>query len=534
MNVVIYLRVSTRRQFESGNSIAEQRRAIEIYCRAKGYNIVAIYIEEGRSARSERRSVFQTMTLDLVSGKVKAQAVILHNRARFFRDVYGAKKYERMLERKDIEIISLDVPTEGMPPSTKHFTVNMVDAASQYHSEFTGFLTLAGMLGNARQGYYNGGRPPYGYKSVKAVNDMGRLKSKLVISPSEKEIVLRIFSLYMRGNGGGKIAKQLNHEKLYRRNGKEWEKSNILDIISNPIYKGEYTYNRRVSRTKKPNPESEWVRIEVEATVDEETFNLTQRIRKQNAPQVTNPAVVSSPTLLTGLLKHGHCGSSMTLETGKSGQYRYYNCRKFLRSKSCRGQRVSTEILDKEVLEHITNKLFSPKRLRLLLQEFARDMKKKKNNQNTDETAIRSEIRENERELENVYMAIRQGIVKQGNIDEVIEKLKDEIESLEIRLNKVQREVRFRLPPHVFSPKFLERFQLRLEQILSSDVPLAKSYLKLFLSTIKLKGRNVTLVAKKDILLNALVRNDQPHLAGVPTAGTVWLPGQDSNLQPSG
>ena len=530
MDVVLYLRVSTKRQAQSGNSIPEQKRAMEIYCREKGYNIVEIYEEEGKSARSERRSAFQAMTLDLVSGKVKAQAVMFHNRARFFRDVYGAKKYERMLEREDIEIISLDIPTEGMPPSAKHFTVNMVDAASQYHSEFTGFLTLAGMLGNARQGYYNGGKPPYGYKSVKILNDMGRLKSKLVISSSNKEIVLRIFSLYMRGQGAGRIAKQLNYEKLYRRNGKEWEKGNVLDIVSNPIYKGEYIYNRRVSRTKKPNPESEWVKIKVEPIVDEETFNLVQRIREQNAPQVTNPAVVSSPTLLTGLLEDGDCGSSMTLETGKSGRYRYYNCRKFLRSGSCRSKRVPTELLDKEVLEHITNKLFSTKRLRLLLQEFNRDMKKKKNTQNTDETAIRSEIREKEGELENVYLAIRRGIVKQGNIDEVIEELKGEIAFLQSKLNEVQKEAKFRLPLHVFSPKFLERFQLRLRQVFNSDVPLARTYLKLFLKRIRLKGSSVTLIARKDILLNALVRNDQHHLAEVPTAGMVWLPGLDSNL----
>ncbi|KKL87544.1 hypothetical protein LCGC14_1933670, partial [marine sediment metagenome] len=28
-------------------------------------------------------------------------------------------------------------------------------------------------------------------------------------------------------------------------------------------------------------------------------------------------------------------------------------------------------------------------------------------------------------------------------------------------------------------------------------------------------------------LFSALVRNDQPHLPGVPTAGTVWLPSLD-------
>ncbi len=270
------------------------------------------------------------------------------------------------------------------------------------------------------------------------------------------------------------------------------------------------------------------MRVKVDLTVDEETFNLAQRIRERNAPKVTNPAVVSSPILLSGLLKHSVCGSSMTLETGKSGKYRYYNCRKYLRSKSCKGERIPADVLDKEILEHVTDKLFSVKRLRLLLEEFSQDIKTHKKSRKTGMAAIRSEIRGKEGELENVFSAIRRGVVKERNVDEVIERLKQEIGVLQSKLNEVQKTERFVLPPHIFSPRFLQKFQLKLKQTFNSEIPLAKSYLKLFFEKIKLRGSEVTLIARKDVLLNALVRNRQPHLSRVPTARVVWLPEPDT------
>jgi len=529
INVVLYARVSTKRQAENEASILEQIRRMKIYCEEKDYRIVGIYKDEGASARTEKRPTFQKMILDLTSGRVQAQAVIVLNRTRYFRDVYGAQKYERILDRKGIEIISLDLPTEGMDLSAKHYTTILFDAAGQYHSELDGVATLGGMLGNARLGYYNGGKPLYGYRSVKILNERGKLKSKLVVCSTEKEQVRRIFSLYLRSFGGGRIAKILNDEGVRWRNGKRWKKAKILEIIANPIHKGEYIYNRRVSRTKRENPESEWVRVKVEPTVDEETFNLAQRIRERNAPTVTNPAIVSSPLLLTGLLVCGLCGSAMSLETGKSGRYRYYNCTRYLREKSCPGQRVRVEILDREVVEHMSQKLFSIKRLSLLLREFLNDMKRQRKGRKGEEAAIQSEIRGKEGELENVYLAIRKGIVKEGNIDEVIGQLKGEIAVLRGKLSESEKATEFTLPPHAFSPKFLREFQLTLSQTLGSDVSRAKSYLRLLLSKVRLNGRSVTLVAKKNILLGAILANDQPKLAQVPTAGRVWLPGRDSN-----
>jgi len=530
MDVVLYARVSTKRQAESDISIREQIRRMRAYCEERGHRAVGVYKDEGVSGRTDRRPVFQQMILDLTSSKVKAQGVVVLNRTRFFRDVYGAKKYERILAQRSIEIISLDLPTEGMDPSVRNLTTTVVDATSQYYSELDSTVTLGSMLGNARQGYFNGGKPPYGYRTARSLNERGKPKSKLTIHSVEGTVVQRIFSLYIQGNGSKRVAQILNTEGILWRRGKRWIKARVLDVIANPIHKGECIYNRRVSRTKKKNPEEEWVRVKVEPTVDEETFDLAQEIRRRNAPTITNPAVASSPLLLTGLLVCDLCGSRMVLETGKSGHYRYYNCSRFLENKTCPGQRVRVELLDGEVLDHVARKLFSLRRLSLLIRQYARDMKGERSSLKAEREAILSQIREKESELENVYLAIRRSIVKEGNIDELIERMKGEISVLRGKLNETDAARRSTLPPHVFSHPFLRKFQLRLTQTLASDVSRPKSYLRLLLDKVRLNGETVTLEARRDTLLAALATNHQPGAPRVPTAGLVWLPGQDSNL----
>ncbi len=49
----LYVRVSSEEQVE-GYSLSAQERAIEAYCRDHGYEIVARYRDEGKSARTRR------------------------------------------------------------------------------------------------------------------------------------------------------------------------------------------------------------------------------------------------------------------------------------------------------------------------------------------------------------------------------------------------------------------------------------------------------------------------------------------------
>jgi hypothetical protein len=97
----------------------------------------------------------------------------------------------------------------------------------------------------------------------------------------------------------------------------------VHEILSNPTYQGEFIFNKRDAKNQKSKPESEWVRMMVEPIIEKSVFEAVQAHKAARAPSITPPRVVNSPTLLTGLLKCGCCGASMTLATGKGGRYRY-------------------------------------------------------------------------------------------------------------------------------------------------------------------------------------------------------------------
>jgi len=258
MKVVLYARVSTEKQAKKDLSIPEQIHQMQSYCAQHGHEIVKVYKEEGASARDERRPAFQRMMYELLSGVTCAEGIIVYSRSRFFRDAFKAKYYENKLKKKGIHLISLTIPTENLDTPAGNLVKNIEDAISQYQSDINGVYTLAGMMANARRGYFNGGTPPYGYKVVKTKDELGNLKAKLEICQEEAEIVKMIFTLYVqKAMGTKKIAQILNEQGIKRRNGKEWTKDNILSILRNPVYKGERIFNRYDSKTRKEKPEEE-------------------------------------------------------------------------------------------------------------------------------------------------------------------------------------------------------------------------------------------------------------------------------------
>jgi hypothetical protein len=51
---------------------------------------------------------------------------------------------------------------------------------------------------NARQGYWNGARPPFGYTAVEVARCASRIDKKLAIDPIEAETVRLVFKLFLR------------------------------------------------------------------------------------------------------------------------------------------------------------------------------------------------------------------------------------------------------------------------------------------------------------------------------------------------
>jgi len=99
---------------------------------------------------------------------------------------------------------------------------------------------------NAKQGFFIGSNPPFGYKVVK--KDWGR---KLEPDEESKKIVQRIFNMYVDEANTLKIAKELNEENIdtssaYNKTGNiiresgdpQWRKSTIANMLRQRAYTG--------------------------------------------------------------------------------------------------------------------------------------------------------------------------------------------------------------------------------------------------------------------------------------------------------
>jgi len=176
---------------------------------------------------------------------------------------------------------------------------HLFQALDQFEVEKLSRETRRGQIENARQGYRNGGRAPYGYRLEHQPHpdprraSAGDSKSRLVPDPDQAAVIVEIFDHYLAGSGFKEIADHLNrpggptpprHVDSRRNTAGKWSKSTIRAILTNPVYTGRLFWNRLDFRQAKlgegpvvRRADEEWIesRERHEALVPDEWFEKT-------------------------------------------------------------------------------------------------------------------------------------------------------------------------------------------------------------------------------------------------------------------
>jgi site-specific DNA recombinase len=175
---------------------------------------------------------------------------------------------------------------------------------------------------NARQQFWNVGRPPYGYASLAAGQRGSTTKKQLGGVASEGEVVRLTFRLYQTGDGASgplgvkNMTSWMNGHGSRTRPGARWGIAQIHRMLADPTYKGECWHSR--------NGEGEdRVLMQVPAIIDARQFDAAQGMLRERNPKKAPPRVVSGPILLTSVATCASCRYGMNLRTGKSGRYQY-------------------------------------------------------------------------------------------------------------------------------------------------------------------------------------------------------------------
>ncbi len=305
-------------------------------------------------------------------GENAFDVIVVHSFSRFFRDAFGLEFYVRKLAKHGVKLVSM---TQELGEDPAQIMMRQVIALfDEYQSKENAKHVIRAMKENARQGFWNGSRPPLGYKTVEAETRGQRVKKKLAVDTVEAEVVRLMFRLFLQGHeasgpmGVKAIAGWLNTHGYRTRNGGRWGVGQIHHILTNPVYAGRRRFNHMEYRSGRKKPESEHVYSEAPAILEPSIFDRVQAMLKARNPRVMAPRVVTGPILLTGLAHCAGCGGAMTLRTGTSraGEvYRYYTCSTQARKgkSGCKGRSIRMDKLDMLVTSHLADRLLEPQRL---------------------------------------------------------------------------------------------------------------------------------------------------------------------------
>ena len=537
MAVALYARVSTSKQAEKDLSIPDQLRQMRDWCKRNGHAIAKEYVEPGASATDDRRPEFQQMISDASLKPSPYEVIVVHSLSRFFRDMIEFALYERRLNKSGCKVVSITQITSD--DSAGQMARQIFSMFDEYQSKETGKHTLRALQENARQGFFNGSKPPFGYKTQELDLPTAKGKKKrLVIDETEAPTVRRIFELYYRGLNGSEmgplqIASHLD-ERGVKRRGAKWRRNTVRSMLNDSAYMGDYVFNKKNMNAQKIKPVDQWIRVSIEPIIDKQVFAAVAAKRHQRSPAVTPARVVTTPTLLTGLLRCQNCGASMTTATGKGGRYQYYKCNTRISrgAGACCTPPVNMQKMDDLVLTAFADKVLTPERLKDMLHEMKQHLRQANLGQDETLRTLKKELVELETATNRLYEAVEKGLLPMDDMLKVrAQKLKSRRDAVLIEVVSSKRIKE--LPVALITARQLDAFSTALRaRVLNRTEGFSKRYLRESVSEIRFDGERVVMRGRKTTLLAAAAQKEI-GTACVPSSATNWLLNLGSNQGPT-
>lgn len=393
----IYIRVSTFDQAREGFSLREQEERLKEFCKFKRYNIYKVYQDAGISAKNDKRPAYQEMIEDVKKGNINV--IVALKLDRLTRSVYDIEKLMKFVNDYECDIDCM-ADESNTTTSNGRMVMRIMTSVSQNEIEKCSERTKFGMAGAIKNGHIPN-RTGLGFK---------RENKKLVPDPLTKDIIVRIFDLYLEGKSHQAIANIYNKEKVLGKT--NWYDSTIQKILSNELYKGDYVNGKR---TKHPT----YYENVIEPIVSKEKWESCQYQKLRNARHYERTATY----LFTNKLKCSKCGNFLgghaTIKTNGK-KYYYYKCNtcKTYFNEIDIEKELKAFMLELAKQDDLINNYYTPF-IKSKLEDKTEDYKK--------------EIKDLDKQLDRIKTAYIKGVVKLEDFDKEIKHIEYQKSDLEKR-----------------------------------------------------------------------------------------------------
>lgn len=414
MKAVIYARYSSDNQREE--SIEGQLRECTAYCKKNDITILRTYIDRAMSAKTDHRPDFQRMIKD--SAKGLFDVIIVWKLDRFARNRYDSAHYKALLRKYGVKVLSA---TENISEGPEGIILeSMLEGMAEYYSAELSEKVIRGHTENALKCKYNGGTPTFGFIIDK--------EKCYQIDPHTAPVVLESFTRYADGATMKEVMQYLVESGFTTVRGRKIDLNFIARLLKNRKYIGEYSYRHIVTPGGIP------------AIVPQDLFDrVQQRLEANRKAPARHKA--EDDYLLTTKLFCGTCGAMMVGESGTSAskgrKYHYYRCVNTKKHKTCNAKHKSVRKipLENAVVSAVMAKVMNDD----FVEYIADRVLEIQGMESSELPALRQQLAETERGIENMLNAIQMGIINQSTkqrLDELEERKK------EIELRIIQEEIK--------------------------------------------------------------------------------------------
>lgn len=381
MKTVIYCRVSSKEQEETGYSLPAQEKLLTEYAERKGFEVVKIFSVAESASGEKKRKIFGEMMEYLV--KKNIPILLCEKVDRLTRNLKEAVITNDWIEaesNRQVHFVKQNLVIHKNAKSDEKFRWDIeIVLAKKYISNLSEEVKK-GQEEKIRAGWLPT-KPPLGYKTI---GDKGHKIH--ILDEKTSPFVKRIFEMYSSGNYSMSAVLEITYtEGLRNRSGSKLVKSQIEKLLKDPFYYGAIRWNEGIFDNGKHEP-----------IISREIFDKVQDIRtKKKTPHYNRHQFQ-----FRKMFQCGECNGTITAEIQKG--IVYYHCTHY---KDCSQKKYTPEKELEEKLfgvfkffENITPEEASAIKAKIKLNH-AQEIEYKENTLNS----LNERYKHLQRRLDNLY-----------------------------------------------------------------------------------------------------------------------------------
>ncbi len=499
---VEYARKSSESEDRQVESINDQLKVLEEVSSLRSLKLKLKPFTESRSAKSPGRPEFNRM-LDEINERGDIKGIIVWKLNRLFRNPEDEGKIRQMLS--DGRILEIVTPSKTYYEADSDFAMAVEGAQAQRFIRDLREDTARGVKNKIDKGIAPILAPP-GY-----INDVTKRQGEkdIIPHPNQFTLVRQLFDIFMTGNYSVQALHVKAEEMGIKSNrGKIVSHTQLYEMLRNPFYTGiRFIYAQQLYTNG----------IHKRMLLDEE-FDLIQDILSRR----TRPRGQIHHGLLTGLMKCGECGMSITSEVkiknyknGTSQTFVYYRCTKKKNGEKCKQPYVNATELESQVKTYLDGLQLSPKIVEWAIKWLNEIHKsqidvrkaKYKNVEKTYEETLRKLDRIVDLVL-NGLLSVEEGKNKKEELELEKKKLSEQLEKID---NHADNWNRLTINTFDFVKDIKERFA-------NGTIEQRKTILRTIGSNLVIKDKKLAIEIRKpfELIIRATEELDEDILARTP------------------